>query len=137
VYQKILVYCILISFDWIKFFDVIDFIITFYVILVLCVYAYNNIIHATYFKFVSSYAYCNHSISNSYLLTHQTPTFAHTHVRTFHQYVDWVNTNDPEAEWNGEEACHIYAHKNGVDLFKGTYYILHTVPPLAQNTLCY
>ena len=43
------------------------------------------------------------------------------HVRTFHQYVDWVNTDDPEAEWKGEEACNIYAHKNGVDLFKGTY----------------
>jgi hypothetical protein len=61
-------------------------------------------------------------------------TFLPLYVRTFHQYVDWVNTNDPEAEWNGEEACHMYAHKNGVDLFKGTYYvlpyILHTVPSL-------
>ena len=35
------------------------------------------------------------------------------------QYVDWVDTNNPEAEWESETSCTKYGHKNNVDLFQG------------------
>jgi len=36
----------------------------------------------------------------------------------FKRYVDWVDTDNPVAEWNEEPACKSFAYKNNVDLFK-------------------
>jgi hypothetical protein len=35
------------------------------------------------------------------------------------QYVDWVDTNNPMAEWQSDPQCAKYQPKNDVDLFKG------------------
>jgi hypothetical protein len=35
------------------------------------------------------------------------------------QYVDWVDTSDPMAEWDQEPHCTKYQYKGDVDLFKG------------------
>ena len=50
------------------------------------------------------------------------------------QYVDWVDTNDPEAEWKAEAECSTYVHTDGVDLFRGTSLIVLILLP--NNTEC-
>ena len=51
------------------------------------------------------------------------------------QYVDWVDTNDPEAEWKAEAECSTYVHTNGVDLFKGAS-LMFRYDCLIQLTEC-
>ena len=49
------------------------------------------------------------------------------------QYVDWVNTSDPNAEWNAEATCGVYKYRRDVDLFKGAFLTLFSFsfhPPL-------
>lgn len=37
------------------------------------------------------------------------------------QYVDWVDTDNFQSQWDYEEACHKYSFVEDVDLFKGDY----------------
>lgn len=54
------------------------------------------------------------------LVVHQYDRFPELQKALFAKYVDWTNTQDPNAEWKQEPACEVFKPYQDMDMFKGT-----------------